>query len=832
MPRKPNSSTAKATSRKQSKRQMQARSSQFGELETTPTSHHEESAVQPARQRKRAIHSDDHHTVQSVELDEYDDGIDDFDLAKLADTPRANVPCPRDGEIAWSERDSETHRSSSMSSQEEQQLGQVFRYIGEDTTFTSPTSGHGALPDTLPLPAATGDLPLADCQSQPSQHVDFSETASTVFRSSPFGRSHISRKSVTTPQPASNREEPALDLLGTQPPEPGLLGKEIPPPTAGSDRRFETDLARDPLARTLPEGTQQIECAPLSPCGENTQAESCHTGRTLALGDLLLDHMMSNRLEDNAEIKPIASAISHDTRSKKKRKQRPKTPIQFDENTQKVKSLSQQPSYRKLCERSLGKEQIVVIQEKSAHSKKRKTNVSNGKNSRKKTKSTILSCSQSPVLNINPDTRCSSEISSSASQPPLKDRPRDEEPRDSMEGQTDRSQVVNYEPLEENCIDRFATTCVAAVPSILSHTRTEVSPVQIAESTKTFDDCILVKTDQRDAEEEIDEGREILGHPAASGCHGERHQSRDVHDDKCICVSIEGGKKMDLDVDAATLIGSSSRLNNVHVSRHRLLPGTSGSHITDGRMNRNFSVSERGSPIPWQQHEDRVKISSARYSNITSLTESTPKMIHSPPAVQKRSQGGRMQQVDEWAAADDNPELIDQVDVFQQSNHPELRPSILSDIKITTSRRAGIQMTDHAAQSVTAIDRSRQQLHELVNIFMVRFDSKGADILAVADGYKRVGDRCVEKIQSRFFRERSVIFDDATNHAKRFHRLASKGVRVVNSNCEKGSELLQSLRQTILQRSSLYEHASVTLQSLHEKLMTDKLSEVQNSCAR
>lgn len=113
---------------------------------------------------------------------------------------------------------------------------------------------------------------------------------------------------------------------------------------------------------------------------------------------------------------------------------------------------------------------------------------------------------------------------------------------------------------------------------------------------------------------------------------------------------------------------------------------------------------------------------------------------------------------------------------------------------------------------------------------MKRIDSKRAEVLTVADGYKRAGDRCVDKIQSRFLGERRAVFDDATVHARRFHSLVSQGVKLTSSNGRKGSELLQGLQQTILQRASLYEHASSIMEALYEQHVASSFGEAQNSC--
>ncbi|KAH6958185.1 hypothetical protein DER45DRAFT_537540 [Fusarium avenaceum] len=126
----------------------------IGELETTPTSRH----------------------LQS------ENGVDDVDLMRLDAFDRAVPSAQPPPGFSWSEGGS-TRRSSPLREEEEEDQIPSENQESIVDAFSSPKSGPGKLPNTQQLPShpPTGYLAGKDIAQ-----VDFSETASSARRSSPY----------------------------------------------------------------------------------------------------------------------------------------------------------------------------------------------------------------------------------------------------------------------------------------------------------------------------------------------------------------------------------------------------------------------------------------------------------------------------------------------------------------------------------------------------------------------------------------------------------------------------------------------------------------------
>ncbi|KID79453.1 uncharacterized protein G6M90_00g019500 [Metarhizium brunneum] len=723
MRRKSSLAAPKSASKKQAKKQLRLQPAQFGELETTPTSHHEKSPIPSVGQKTRASHTDCHDTDQIVDPEEFEDGVDDNDMAKLADTPK-KIKTPRDREIIWSEKDSETHRSSSMSPEEEEQSGHVFGYIRDDIPFTSPASGHDALPDTLPLSAPPVSPPSADCQSQSSQHVDFSETASTLFRSSPFGRSHASRGSVTTSQPASTKKDTTLNLVGMQLPALDPSDKGIPHASADSQtNKSDKNPARVSSARQITEETLPSSCHPISTCGVNLEAESVHTVRTLGSGDILLDHITLDLPDANGERRPKAPTIPCDAKPPKKRKQRPKTPIQFDENTQEVKSVSRQPLYRRLYNQPVLRDEQEAFRQEKIGGKKRKSDVSNSNNLQKKVKPAVIDYAESLVVDSDTNRQCVSRPSCPDPQHSLKDLHNDEISHDIIKEQAQKSQVMSPTPFKNNDVGDFQTTDTETILPQSNRTRSQLAAVKTIKPTEKVGDCIFVATSQKRTGHDITTAKETWKDFFVLNPRMKSRPSAGVEGDGDAGVSTDDSKKTNSAARTTGVARSSSKHVNFqtsqaqHFSKSKMVQKTA----TDRRIGQNFSVSERGSPIPRQQQESRVDIPCTKESSVSLLDENIPGIVHGHFEVQNctlipKKHRSQVQRAEEWAPVKANFESIQNHDLIQHGDHPELLQSIVSDIRRILTKHPNINKTEHAAQPVTTSDRSRQQLHELVDV--------------------------------------------------------------------------------------------------------------------
>ncbi|KAF5025618.1 hypothetical protein F66182_2224 [Fusarium sp. NRRL 66182] len=174
------------------------------QLDTTPTSHHLQSPDK--HELRHSIPALSNQENNSSDLPsaspirprqptcEYDDEIDDVDLIQLhvADEVLPHIPVQN---FSWSEIESSIRRSSPVQEDgDEKQL--VFdNQESFPDALSSPKSGSGQLPPTQPLPSQPPQGYPAAPANQKFTTVDFSDTASTARRSSPYislaGTSHV-----------------------------------------------------------------------------------------------------------------------------------------------------------------------------------------------------------------------------------------------------------------------------------------------------------------------------------------------------------------------------------------------------------------------------------------------------------------------------------------------------------------------------------------------------------------------------------------------------------------------------------------------------------------
>ncbi|PNP75812.1 hypothetical protein FNYG_10890 [Fusarium nygamai] len=355
----------------------------LGQLDTTPTRHDQSPrAVQtqdptPALPNQGANPEPPNSEIPST--NEFDDDLNDDDLRRLVEAeavPSAQPP----PDFSWSEIGS-TRRSSPLREDEPSFLDNQDSLLDE---FSSPKSGLGKLPNTQPLP------PEPDQESKEPPFVDFSETASTVRRSSPYYSlaasqigDHEALNFVENPlAPLPSTIQDSIQSLGL-PPFPELEAMDhlpedelydVTPPRSTAELEAETSRKEEEVPEAAPESSQR----PKKPNSSQNSKTKGRPGKTSkkpdALTRLLEEELESSgddegeeqasstpekppaklpkrkngarKGKETPESKPAATA-TQDTRKseqrpkeKKGRKQRAKTPIQFDEETQEMKEVT------------------------------------------------------------------------------------------------------------------------------------------------------------------------------------------------------------------------------------------------------------------------------------------------------------------------------------------------------------------------------------------------------------------------------------------------------------------------------------------------------------
>lgn len=264
--------------------------------------------------------------------DAFEDDFEDIDLVQLAETqPLPAISAPRI--FSWSEAGSGTRRSSSPSIQS--QTKDVFDYIGIESDLSSPTSRDGALPDTLPLQKELGEQSVPASQGKPSLQVDFSETATTVFRSSPSARSRVSKRSGLLTSGSSDKACVDVENTNSRDPASTSANDVASSRTSGLDASLPLVPIPNKAADAVRNEAEDVRRSLLT-CTNVT-----HTYNTRSLRKPSPIYVSMDGAADRAENSrqprnELNTIASNGSKSRRKRKQRPKTPLQFHEETQEV----------------------------------------------------------------------------------------------------------------------------------------------------------------------------------------------------------------------------------------------------------------------------------------------------------------------------------------------------------------------------------------------------------------------------------------------------------------------------------------------------------------
>ncbi|KAG5658568.1 hypothetical protein KAF25_010749 [Fusarium avenaceum] len=371
----------------------------IGELETTPTSRHLQSPRrgQPQRSNLGLPNQDENPEARSAQLqsrastDEFENDVDDVDLMRLDAFDRAVPSAQPPPGFSWSDGGS-TRRSSPLHEEEDQIPSENQESLVD--AFSSPKSGPGKLPNTQQLPPQPLTGYLAD---KGIAQVDFSETASTARRSSPYySQAAISQvaagetwdfpgnnlllalpstipDSLQVPEmvispyaevmehlpedelydatpPKSNADHPA-DIaaqnqeVGHQGPEQLQPPEKLSAPQMRAKRKLgkSSTIKKDSLLRLLEDEIGPVE-------GERKEEEALFSppGRTTVKRQKVKENTHIAKHTPNDEHATLAAGKTTTTRpgakDKRRGKQRAKPPIQFDETTQQVKEVPQSDS--------------------------------------------------------------------------------------------------------------------------------------------------------------------------------------------------------------------------------------------------------------------------------------------------------------------------------------------------------------------------------------------------------------------------------------------------------------------------------------------------------
>ncbi|KAG6056549.1 hypothetical protein E4U32_005645 [Claviceps aff. humidiphila group G2b] len=799
MPRRTNWASAKTPPTRQ---RQQRQTTHLGELDTTPT----RPEASPGLLTKLTPQNGAYE--QSIRLntdsDAFEDGLEDGDLVELVDTqavPNATVA----KEFPWSETGSGARRSSSVSSGGASKS--PFGYLGADNVFSSPVSGSDALPDTVPLPLSLLHDPLLEDQRQDHMIVDFSETATTMIRSSPVTESHLSKSLGTSSHRGFADRVWRDENICETPQQPAF---------AQSNKNLQVD---EPMQ--TPKENFGKTCAPLELARARGNdgidvniryAAHEHNSHRLATPFMSLDGA-ADRLDNRDGTVTKKAHVSNDgKKQKRKRKQRPKSPLHFDNDTQAVKDVCKKPVRKRICQKSARRKPKPspsplrnIIQREISETPPRDESVdvaeclaTTGCQSSPVAMKAVMqeiapeTMSHHPLENIEPSIRIA------PADMPL--HPQKHDIMDISENIATESYVESPNSSEVNT--RLSESHSPRTPLTIS--------TEVQESGAKNPECTTEKPTRRgNSTLSPGEDDENITQKQTTTVKAHSPIQQRIIPAPAELAYVDAFRRVD---DQIAETSSASKVADDSVLK-----------LATARPSRNISVSGGGSPIRISQHEIQAAQPISAGLLVPEAWSGTGYAGHvKRPAISaihelSRSTGQAQQKIDAAGSFEIEPRVA--VSTSGLKEHPGLRRSILSELKRgQSSRQVGNGQTK--TRYIPPADHGRQRLHELVDACMQHLDSKKDCILKIADIFTKAGSHCVQKIQTRFERERSTVTQLATENMAIFAKATLHGRKSVEKNSAETGRLMKLLKDVVSSRALSYGHASSALVKLQDAVLT------------
>ncbi|KAJ4209842.1 hypothetical protein NW767_000119 [Fusarium falciforme] len=916
-------------------------STEFGQLETTPTSrhlqspeeHHTQTPVSKSQgqdnsdQTARVKSSTTNQKQQLSFVDEFDDGVDDVDLINLDPFEEPKTQPAPVNDFSWSETGSLTCRSSPLRGGEASK--DIWQFDNQGSlidAFSSPKSGKGDLPKTQPLTQSL-NAHLEESPNKAVVVVDFSETASTGRRSSPFPSQIATEESwellsnkpllsSTIPDslqlpgmPLYPPEKPiehlpADELYDATPPRSSAQRPVAPPPQRSQAPREsvkhdqdsapsqtkKTKRAPTPHPKALRRGlAKYIEDTDLVRNEEVPVSSSDHPKprETLRKGNKTGTVREKGPSEDKQAIPQAQDdpAIGQGQKGKK-RKQRAKTPIQFDKDTQAIKEV---PQPKKNAEPPVRMTLVNAMKQASIASS------SPALSARKKAapKTTRKAAPKStPKPAPKPITR--------KAQPRKKRKMSvEEEYEDDSIIVVDTTDFTEPKPV-------INTRARTAAQSKTKSARGKEGPEINASSQGLSHDPIVVASDPASSSISGDEPKRTEPSRPSQGIQSAAQNLMAGTDTSPMAtpnISLEHGidqpsvasqlpsapKAKEAIVDTMSMNAAAStkpaeepinlrkrsRQTNVNAPQalsHRdpnipvkgALRTTRGAGISkkdtstrvnkagfvqrrkSSKMSRSFSISKAGSPVPVETGQGLL------------IDESSPIEAQSPRLKEQKldSRGNGLQQryISGLAAAEPNHdktriELKARPRNEQREQESDLLPGLTALNKNLQNQifeslqgqdEASVVVADGGKRTKTTekgnevteqtdpekpTDEVAEKLHVLVETMLSHLATKEATIYRGADAYRKSGIDCVDKMERRYSQERTALADACKKDGDRFARRVREARETVEDGEKARGKAMHQLEQAATKRRQLYQQASTGLRALHGRLLKRKMVE-------
>ncbi|RCI10171.1 hypothetical protein L249_8622 [Ophiocordyceps polyrhachis-furcata BCC 54312] len=819
---------------------------QFGELETTPTSrHHDELDPVPAPSDVANLVASRDLQDQPTQLlahgDVFDDELEDEDLAGLEKSQPIIQQMPRCTSIQWSETESLARRSSPLSPEEAPLAEWQFDEDDSLPPLSTPKSDKDQLPDTVPLADASPALDEGGASAAASKKVDFSETASTMRRSSPAGDEsvhHASDLLVDSSSVSPSDGKHAVSLPGPTHLPPDNIYDVTPPPDTSQETPEHQPKANAARRREAhPPGQEQHANKQVGREGTKAQSRTANTKRHVKqagdLGDKEPELPLSSRTNQMASGTAHAEADASQLDQGKKRKQRPKPPLQFDE-TSRVKEAQSRPSTRDTQKLRMPVVTALIGSAQPSSSSPgavpRKRGAANNKQPRAKKAKRTSAATQKPKRQ-GPTKRSvpSKQEPAATEDPALRNRalPSHEA------AATTPGPIVVLSDDDGNFPQPPATGTAFDTGDDEPMVPVKV-PALSPPVAKEGEFCAFAYSSHylhnRAADAELSERNEA----PRTGSRVERVNnpkllgSRDGDDEPGRAVSAE--KQM---TSPVSLRGRPSERPE---SRYGRQQGRSAK-----RTGRNYSISVHGSPLP-ANHAEPCHGSGIVAEPAKSVKDRPPPKFLDPlqlkaiagdisswkaewlqsgrsvdqEACRPRQQRDTPKEPLHGVARDVQAEILASLrehDALQEEQarrrHGTSRPEqgCDKDISPQVDERDGLP------------DNLSQQLHQVVNTMLQHLRSKEEAGRKVVETYRRNTSGCIEKIRNRQKQERRVLAEAMVVDGDKFGQVIKKARSMVARGSQSRVADMRELEQKTAERQAAYDRAMASLRGLQRQLL-------------
>ncbi|RSM05346.1 hypothetical protein CEP52_006313 [Fusarium oligoseptatum] len=786
-------------------------STEFGQLETTPTFRHFQSPEEHLLQKpvSESQGQDNSGQTSSVKnptanqkpkwnfVDDFDDGVDDVDLIKLdlVEEPKSQRAPAND--FSWSDTGS-IRPSSPLGGGET--LKEIWQFDNQGSlidAFSSPKSGQG-IPKTQPLTQSL-KAQLEESPNQPVVVVDFSETASTGRRSSPFPSQIATEESwellMNKPLLASTIPDslqlpempidppekplehlPADELYDATPPRPSAQRPVSPPPQRPQAPRKSVKHDQDP-APPQPKKTKR---------GPNPPARGPKRGlaQLIEETDLVKDEEVSvsrpdlpkpreTRRKGNntsavqakgpAEDKQATPQAQDDPsagqgQKGKKRKQRAKTPIEFDKDTQAIREaphLKKVEPERRRHPRLLGKlyqspHQSLRQSPLGRHLPKRNAKMS--AEEEYKDNSVII---VDTTKHTGPKSAINTRAKTAAQSKPKAARGKQgPEINTSSQGLPQDPIVVPSDPASSSISEDESKRTEPSRPSRPIHTATQNSMAGTDVTTMASPDISLEHDTEQAAVLPQEPPSPVA--PQPSNTLKAKEAIVDKNDNKPSCIGRAHSRGSDL--------------------QQRYISGLAAAGPNHDKTRIELKARLRNEEE--EQERNLLPALTALNKNLQSqIFESLRGQDEAPMEVDK---GKRTKTTDK-----DN-EVAKQTD-------PE-KPA----------------------------DEVAEKLHALVETMLSHLATKEATVYRGADAYRKSGIDCMDKIEQRYSQERNALAEACKKDGDRFARRVREAREAVEDGEKARGKAMHQLEQATAKRRQLYQQASTSLRALHGRLLKRK----------